>query len=760
MVGIILLIASVSLLIAMAQTGATDIVLYASEATVKTSQWQVISDSTAAGGACLSNSDLGATKVTTAFASPASYFEMTFTAQTGTAYRLWIRGKAASNSPYNDSVYAQFSGSVDSTGNPIYRIGTTSGAAVNIEDCSGCGLSGWGWQDNGWGIGVNGPLIYFQAGAQTIRVQTREDGLAIDQIVLSATTYKTISPGTLTNDTVILPKTGDTTGAKEVVIWASDIPGGAIFGRWSKGFNSSAAGQTAIRNPDLGAAKVTTPLASPADYFEMTFNAQEDTPYRLWIRGRADNDSPYNDSVYVQFSGSVDAGGGAIYRIGTQNAATVNLEDCSGCTVSKWGWQDTGWGTGVFGPLIYFQATGRQTIRLQTREDGLSIDQIVLSSQKYLNSFPGSLRDDATILPSTVGVALPSNQPPQVSISATPTSGIYPLLVSFSADAVDPDGYIASYNWTFGDGQIATSILPTNLYLSAGSFTARLTVTDNSGATASASRTITVSAPPPPTGSTVIKVLDWNIQFGKGTDNVYNLDRTATYIANMGPHIVTLCEVERRSGDDQAQRLADLLRQKTGVTWYFHFTPKYQGIAEGNLILSRFPLSNTASLFLSYQRSVAKASVTVNGALINIFATHLDPDSASRRTQEITELRNWASGFTGAAIVAGDFNAWPGAGEITGMTSWCYDGWVEAVSASSATAYPDNPVDPVNTRTRRARIDYVFHTQGATSLFLRSAQVPDIRDLTKTPVELLGTADDRGVRPSDHNMSIMTFEVR
>jgi hypothetical protein len=50
------------------------------------------------------------------------------------------------------------------------------------------------------------------------------------------------------------------------------------------------------------------------------------------------------------------------------------------------------------GPVIYFQTTGVQTIRIQTREDGFSIDQIVLSPSTYLNSSPGALKNDNTIL--------------------------------------------------------------------------------------------------------------------------------------------------------------------------------------------------------------------------------------------------------------------------------------------------------------------------------------------------------------------------
>src|SRR5262249_42496797 len=141
--------------------------------------WQVVSDATAAGGARLWNPDAGAAKLANPLASPGSYFELTFTAQAGVGYRLWLRGKADNDSPYNDSVFVQFSGSVDASGNPTYRIGTTAGTAVNLEDDLGVGVSGWGWQDNGWGAGVLGPLVYFQtSGTQTLRVQPREDGFS------------------------------------------------------------------------------------------------------------------------------------------------------------------------------------------------------------------------------------------------------------------------------------------------------------------------------------------------------------------------------------------------------------------------------------------------------------------------------------------------------------------------------------------------------------------------------------------------------
>jgi hypothetical protein len=190
-----------------APPAASDVVLYASGAPVIRGNWRIAADASAAGGARIWNPDAGAAKRTTALANPTNYFEMTFNAQSGTAYRLWIRSKAQSNYWGNDSVFVQFSGSVNASGSAVYRIGTTSAAEMNLEDCFGCGISGWGWQDNGWGAGVMGPLIYFQStGTQTIRVQVREDGLSIDQIVLSSQAYRSASPGRLKNDSTILPR--------------------------------------------------------------------------------------------------------------------------------------------------------------------------------------------------------------------------------------------------------------------------------------------------------------------------------------------------------------------------------------------------------------------------------------------------------------------------------------------------------------------------------------------------------------------------
>jgi phosphatidylserine/phosphatidylglycerophosphate/cardiolipin synthase-like enzyme len=409
-------------------------VIYATRATLVGTAWRVIADASAAGGAALENPNAGRAKVNTADAAPASYAEVTVHAEANTAYRLWIRSRAANNHWANDSVHVQFSGSLDPNGAPAWRIGSTDSTVVNLEDCGGCGVSNWGWQDNGYGINILGPVVSFEsAGIQTIRLQAREDGIVVDQIVLSPVTYVSSSPGTLKNDATILaeargggvseepaddPNAGtesdstsgdetanDTSGdaqdaptasADEVVLYASTAT--ITGGNWRVIADGSAAAGTAIENPNARAAKIVTAVAEPASYIELTFDAEADRAYRLWIRARAANNHWANDSVHVQFSGSVDPSGTPAWRMGTTDSTIVNLEDCGGCGVSGWGWQDNGYGAQVLGPLVAFEAAGTQTMRIQAREDGVTLDQIVLSAVRFAATAPGPLQDDVTIL--------------------------------------------------------------------------------------------------------------------------------------------------------------------------------------------------------------------------------------------------------------------------------------------------------------------------------------------------------------------------
>jgi len=179
-------------------------------------------------------------------------------------------------------------------------------------------------------------------------------------------------------------------------------------GAWTYGEDSTAADRAMMLHPNANAAKLEAPLANPTNYFDVGFPADPTQEYKLWIRLKAQGNNPYNDSVFVQFDDAVDANGASVYQIGTTSGLAVNLEECSGCGLSGWGWRDEAWGSrGAIGSVtLRFPraSNGRMwhRIRVQTREDGVMIDQIVLSANKYKTARPGGVKNDATILTQTV----------------------------------------------------------------------------------------------------------------------------------------------------------------------------------------------------------------------------------------------------------------------------------------------------------------------------------------------------------------------
>jgi glucose/arabinose dehydrogenase len=96
------------------------------------------------------------------------------------------------------------------------------------------------------------------------------------------------------------------------------------------------------------------------------------------------------------------------------------------------------------------------------------------------------------------------NLPPIAKINITNNGGnnfgVSPLDIDFSSTGSgDPDGSIVSYAWDFGDGNTATGATSSNTFTFSGakSFTVRLTVTDNGGASESAEIIISVNNSPP-----------------------------------------------------------------------------------------------------------------------------------------------------------------------------------------------------------------------------------------------------------------------
>jgi len=153
----------------------------------------------------------------------------------------------------------------------------------------------------------------------------------------------------------------------------------------------------------------------------------------------------------------------------------------------SWGFGDGGSASGV-APMHAYAAAGTYTITLTVTDQG---------------GLTGSAQTTASVTTGSGG-----NQAP-IAVPNGPYSGVVGTPVSFSAaGSRDPDGTIATYAWDFGDGGTASGPAPTYSYAGAGTFTVRLTVTDDLGGTGSATTTATIAAA---SGS---KPFTWRGDFG------------------------------------------------------------------------------------------------------------------------------------------------------------------------------------------------------------------------------------------------------
>jgi endonuclease/exonuclease/phosphatase family metal-dependent hydrolase len=253
-----------------------------------------------------------------------------------------------------------------------------------------------------------------------------------------------------------------------------------------------------------------------------------------------------------------------------------------------------------------------------------------------------------------------------------------------------------------------------------------------------------------------LRVLQWNIHHGVGTDGKYDIDRLATWMAKMTPDVVMLNEVEKYTGwgnEDQPAHFRSLLQNKTGKTWYYHFAQEYgdwTSPGKGHLILSRYPFGATAhdtitaSSGLNGAGAVSEARIVVNGRTVNLIIGHLDPSSSTMRLTQAREVISWASTFPENRIITGDMNAWPDQSSIAEFNKTYTDSW--SVATSKGTAYQFSGLSP-DGATKKGRIDYIFYSKGASNLVVVSSKVYDTRD-------------SNGYMPSDHRPVLTTFDVR
>lgn len=118
-------------------------------------------------------------------------------------------------------------------------------------------------------------------------------------------------------------------------------------------------------------------------------------------------------------------------------------------------------GSGAISSVENFNDTAGSVVDLHVAPDG---------SLYYLTYYPGQLY---RISYST------GNHNPVANSTSNATKGLAPLTVQFSSSgSFDPDGTALSYMWNFGDGSESFEVNPTKTYVSNGTYTVQLTVSD------------------------------------------------------------------------------------------------------------------------------------------------------------------------------------------------------------------------------------------------------------------------------------------
>jgi endonuclease/exonuclease/phosphatase family metal-dependent hydrolase len=257
-----------------------------------------------------------------------------------------------------------------------------------------------------------------------------------------------------------------------------------------------------------------------------------------------------------------------------------------------------------------------------------------------------------------------------------------------------------------------------------------------------------------------VRLVSYNIQYGRGRDGVFDLERIAAAVT--GADVIALQEVERfwqRSGMcDQPGTLAEMLGD---YHWVFgagvdldastrdeHGRLNNRRRQFGNMLLSRTPILSSRNHLLpkyaslgpmSVQRSALEAVIETASGRLRVYCVHLTHLSAETRMPQLARLleihrqapvegaaisggalkEEWIQDgmppeLPGEAILMGDFNMEPDSEEYT-----CVAGPVSAyggritnpqgfVDAWVATGHGERDGVTADIEGREVRLDYCF----------------------------------------------------
>lgn len=209
----------------------------------------------------------------------------------------------------------------------------------------------------------------------------------------------------------------------------------------------------------------------------------------------------------------------------------------------------------------------------------------------------------------------------------------------------------------------------------------------------------------PAPADTDLVVMIYNIQQGFNTEGKINPWQLLEPIQQVNPDVLGLQEsdTDRVSSTnvDGVQWLAHKLNM------YTYFGPETRQQTFGVAVLSKFPLYNTETYYLTSvgeQTVLVRADIQWKGEPLSVYITHLGETDKDRTTQT-AEILEILSKNTNRKILMGDFNSLPDSEQIKAFTTVVDDAWTSA---------GHSPIDPLgNTYSAlepEKRIDYMIHS--------------------------------------------------
>ncbi len=326
-------------------------------------------------------------------------------------------------------------------------------------------------QSTNWQSSATVPYTYVQTGIYTATLWVRDDCGAMSEIDSLQVTI--LPPDPCANN--LLPRANplvSNSGAEVgsvvgfIGLLSSDPDGVIVAYHWDFGDDQTGTGGVAAHS--YTAAGTYQVLLTVTDNCGAT-NVDDATVIVTGGDPCANNTAPVasagNDQV-------VDVG----QEVAFSAAGTV---DSDGNVVSyAWNYGDNQFGDGLTSAHVY-ETAGVYTVTIAVTDACGETDT-----------------DSALITVNAVDPCA-GNQSPFASAGPDQMAIVGASIEFSSAASGDADGFITTYNWSFGDGQFASGVTANHAYLLPGQYTVTVTVMDNCGASAQDTAIMTISLPDP-----------------------------------------------------------------------------------------------------------------------------------------------------------------------------------------------------------------------------------------------------------------------